>query len=330
MSNGAYCSDVRLGRILRNTFVDQLRGISILMVLFGHLLRNLVWWVLNLPEWATAKIITSAYYGVSIFFVISWYLITRNIRTANRRPTGHILPNILRAAHRPNCSSTITPDYRKRMPHGCSRNRDKPAKSAQRPSMDLSAGFSAWQQLMPHTDSTYVPLWSLSVEETFYIFLPRVCVMVVTKSKTDHRIDLRGPDRLLLPIGACLYLYFFQHIRPVGDGRPCRHSCSETAGYRRPALATFAAVERTGRVGVLYLTTSVDNLKWVSAVALSAAIYLVGSPLVLKPSSAPLRLVEFFGFLSYEIYTCSTWWSHGDGNFKHLGSTARLIAGFFS
>jgi peptidoglycan/LPS O-acetylase OafA/YrhL len=61
---------------MRNAQIDRLRGIAILAVLIGHSPRFIGQWQPVLPFSLYEHVVTGAYYGVTIFFVISGYLIT--------------------------------------------------------------------------------------------------------------------------------------------------------------------------------------------------------------------------------------------------------------
>jgi peptidoglycan/LPS O-acetylase OafA/YrhL len=152
---------------LRNVYIDRLRGVSILLVLFGHSLRYFSSWAQDFPVWITHQIVTSAYYGVSVFFVISGYLITSkfvrpgddrihlDLRKFYVQRIGRIIPPL---------SLLIVVSFSLAVYYGAAVD---VAKIISGLTCILRLDFFAAAKLIPHTESSYDALWSLAVEEAF-------------------------------------------------------------------------------------------------------------------------------------------------------------------
>jgi peptidoglycan/LPS O-acetylase OafA/YrhL len=162
----------------RNGFIDRLRGLAILIVLFGHSLRYGYYWVETFPGWAAAYVIDGSYYGVSIFFAISGYLITGKFI----RPMSDVLHVEPRDFYIKRIGRIIPPLLLLIVVSAAIAT----AMGARFGAADLVKGllwilqfdFGSAAAVIPHTDSSWDALWSLSVEETFYVFLPLVALLV--------------------------------------------------------------------------------------------------------------------------------------------------------
>jgi len=167
----------------RNILIDLLRGISILMVVFSHF--NVIGNVVNTQNYhllgrSLADILQGmGYYGVVVFFVISGFLITSmTIRRYDKLPNinisefwwfrfSRIMPMLTL------CIISIVVFDLYKLPQ-CSINS----------SDDLIRGISSilsfrFNEIMGSVlPSSWNPLWSLSVEEMFYLFFPLLCVLL--------------------------------------------------------------------------------------------------------------------------------------------------------
>lgn len=189
----------RLGRL---DGVDVLRGASVLQVTLHHIhLRFL----LNgydvdhaLPGVVNQVLYWSGYYAVIVFFVISGFLITR-LSIARWGQLGHIHAGrfyLMRAARILPCLLVLLLVISTLHLMGASEFTIRP--------QSASLGQALWAALTfrvnwleGHHD--YLPgcwdiLWSLSVEETFYLAFPLVCLL------------MRREWALLLPLGCLLVL----------------------------------------------------------------------------------------------------------------------------
>jgi peptidoglycan/LPS O-acetylase OafA/YrhL len=166
----------------RNLRIDALRGFSILLVMFGHSLRHLPWWTQDFYPAVAHQIVTSAYYGVTVFFVISGFLITGkflrpgdalhlDLRRFYVQRIGRIIPPL---------ALLVVVTAAVAIHYGAPIDISKMARGLL---LILQFNFGEAAALMPHTESAYDPLWSLAIEETFYVFLPLVCLLVLTRSR---------------------------------------------------------------------------------------------------------------------------------------------------
>ncbi len=169
--------------------IDLARSFSILAVLANHLGPNYLTRPSASPFWAQAwfKLWANGHYGVPIFFVISGYLITRvlagqpkglfhpDFRDFYSRRVGRILPllmlTVLLALLLVTVCSPLSPQYIFCFsdPH-----------TSLNPVLWASIAFFSmnWYLMSPlagHAKSlmaAWTILWSLSIEEQFYLFYP--------------------------------------------------------------------------------------------------------------------------------------------------------------
>lgn len=182
MTDGSAAPSAKKGR---NPGIDLLRGLSILFVILNHLglripLKKSVLADV-LPPWFLSRLNYNGYEAVFVFFVISGFLIAGNalqrwgglaqidLRTFYARRFARIVPcllvliAVLSVLH-----LLAVPDY-----------------TISRPGQSLSGAI--WAALGLHLNwyeghTGYLPgnwdvLWSLSIEEVFYIGFPLVCLL---------------------------------------------------------------------------------------------------------------------------------------------------------
>jgi peptidoglycan/LPS O-acetylase OafA/YrhL len=287
----------------RNFYIDRLRGISILLVLCGHSMRYIGWWTQEFPAWFASHIITSAYYGVSIFFVISGFLITgkfvrrgddrlqMDVRRFYIQRIGRIVPPLSLLI----MVSGVLAIY-------CGAMVDL-AKISRGLTYILELNFSAAETLIPHSESSYDPLWSLSIEEGFYIVLPMLCLLIVTQSRLVICL-IAAVITGFLYRSENIYIYsFFGTFDQLATGGLLAiyvPRLREWIGTER--LYWFRWASLVGIAALCLLTDVQTNQRYVSVIELMAALYIIGAPPTVTRSFLPLRLTELFGALSYEIY----------------------------
>lgn len=289
-------------RLSRNAHVDRLRGISILVVLAGHSLRYGGFWAESFPTWFREQIITSAIYGVTIFFVISGFLINGkfvrsdsdmidiDLRNFYLQRIGRIVPPLLLLV---SVSLVIALALGQPFDLG---------KIARGFTCLLQLDFNAAARLIPHTESSYDPLWSLAIEEQFYVILPLLCLMVTRKHRLIFILTLFVVFGLLYRTKYSYSYAFFGTFDQIAIGGlaailgpklAVRVSAPTMIGLRIVGLAGLA---------ILYATTSYMHPAYLSLVALCAAAYIAGSIRPASEGRLALRPLESIGIFSYEIY----------------------------
>jgi peptidoglycan/LPS O-acetylase OafA/YrhL len=291
----------------RSPGVDRLRGVAILLVLFHHFSlayrlgdTRLAQMVGADALWALGR---NGNYGVTMFFVISGYLITSN---AQRRwgaldqvaPGGfyalraaRILPNlllllalvtVLGAAGLAIFQSKVTPWLV-----------DLAALSFWMNALVISAGW---------VNYALAVLWSLSVEEVFYLAFPLFCRVLKRDSWLLGFLAvlvLVGPlYRLTHQSEDEAYLYgYFACFDAIAIG-----CATAVLGRRVTLVGAPAAMLRAGTalaMAFLYLLWPIGeaNILGVSAMALGTAVLLLA-----RRDRPGIRWLGWFGRLSYELY----------------------------
>ncbi len=306
----------------RNPGIDLLRGVSILLVLLNHigirirLMHGILAGVL--PKQVLTDITYNGGEGVIIFFVISGFLIATNsmqrwgslgtidARAFYARRASRILPclvglvailSVLHLAH--------VPDYLIRNPQ---QSLPKAIASAFGLYLNWFEGHTGY---LP---ASWDVLWSLSIEEVFYIGFPLVCLLL-------------RKDWILAPVLAVLALSQPFALRSI-VGNPIWREKAYLPGMAAIAMGVLAAIaaahikrDRRGlrialiAVGACGVFTDLgfeDNFfhpmgYWVIfLLTLSAACLVLGFHLqagaVPGWSLAGTGWLQSYGRLSYEIY----------------------------
>lgn len=300
----------RLGKDpTRNAWVDYLRGTSIILVLATHI-ASVLTAVADGPVWRL--FVSSGYFGVCLFFVISGFLITQGIYNrfgtlgaislrafyANR--ARRILPGLLLTLTvlwillKRSPGMFFVPDFGTRLWYVATfRYNDY--------RLAHGTGILAWDVL-----------WSLSIEEMFYFFYPVLC-------------RLLAPRRLLIPLlaVACVFGPLFRAYWHKGteDSQFAFGGCVGLLALGcLTAVAAKSWAEPHGKrcASVLIgagLAIIVASALWVPGVqrtlagGFGAAVFLLGASRLQRVAPpARLRWLGFLpllgaaGRLSYEIY----------------------------
>ncbi|MBU9517543.1 acyltransferase [Burkholderia multivorans] len=303
----------------RNARIDLLRGISILLVLLHHF---------NIPyalgdttvarafgRDAVHAVVRNGNYGVTMFFVISGYLITSNarrrwgnlgaidVRTFYVSRVARIVPCLLLLlAIVDGLAAAGVPVFMNHAPQGVAVSLWLVNLASLTFWMNVLIGAYGW------VNYALGVLWSLSVEEVFYLSFPLLCVAL----RRDARlfafwtcIAAIGPLYRLTHAddeGGFLYAYFacFDGIA-IGC---CTALLAERARWQTLAAKPVQSIVAIAMI-VLYLAWPIaqSHVLGVTAMALGTAVLLIGSHAASAPTRgrllAPLR---WSGRLSYELY----------------------------
>jgi peptidoglycan/LPS O-acetylase OafA/YrhL len=301
---------------LRNARIDVIRGISILLVLFHHfniayhlndtLLAKTFGWS------AVQAVARNGNYGVTMFFVISGYLITSN---ADRRwvSLGTIDARAfygLRLARIVPCLLLLLAMVNGLAIGGVTIFQNH-ALSGPPVSVWIVnlASLTFWMNVLigAHGWVNYPlgVLWSLSVEEVFYLSFPLLCLTL----RQDSRLMVFWAVMIVIgPLyrfahqgdeGGFLYAYFacFDGIA-IGC---CTALLAKRNDLHRFATTVVQAIV-VAAMGFLYLYRPIGktNVLGVTAMAFGTAVLLLGAHH--RSSARDLAGIAWFGRLSYELY----------------------------
>jgi peptidoglycan/LPS O-acetylase OafA/YrhL len=286
----------------RNSFIDRLRGVAILIVLLGHSIRYGGNWVESFPSWFATYVVQSGFYGVSIFFAISGYLITSKfispgttalgveVRDFYIKRIGRIVPPLALLMAASGAIATAM---------GATAGVADLAKGAL---WILQFDFASAKTVIPHTESSWDPLWSLSVEETFYVFLPLVALLAVsTRALAACLISAVIAGLFYKTTGGSPYAFFGAFDQLAIGGLAAIYAPALRIRLSGRSSQVLRWIGLTA-IGSLYFTAPFSQPYWTTCVALATAVYIAGSQIKPAYSGRVFRAVERFGILSYEIY----------------------------
>ncbi|MCO1346588.1 acyltransferase [Burkholderia vietnamiensis] len=309
------------GADMRNRKIDFLRGFSILLVLFHHFniayrlddtaLSHVFGWN------AVRAVARNGNYGVTMFFVISGYLITKN---AMRRwsELGHVDIGTfyaLRIARIVPCLLLLLAIVNALALAGIAIFQNhSPAGTPVSFWLVNLASLTFWMNVLvgSHGWTNYAlgVLWSLSVEEVFYLSFPLLCVA------------LRREARLVVFWLSCIVagpVYRFFHQGDEGDYLYAYLACFDAIAIGCCAALLARKVKWHGRaqtmftgltaagMALVYLSWPIgqSNVLGVTAIAFGTAVLLLAANCAAGTSLRPARvsaLIEALGKLSYELY----------------------------
>jgi peptidoglycan/LPS O-acetylase OafA/YrhL len=307
---------------LRNRQIDLIRGVAILLVLLNHF--NIAYRLNDTSlagvfGWdAVRAVARNGNYGVTMFFVVSGYLITSN---AERRWAG--LANIgvrafytLRAARILPCLLLLLAVVNLMAVSGVKIFQNRP-QGGELVSFWLAnfASLTFWMNVLigRHGWFNYPlgVLWSLSVEEVFYLSFPLLCLLLRRKARLLafwavviiagplYRFANQGDE------GSYLYAYLasFDGIA-IGC---CTALLAQRLALRGPAARVWQGVVAV-MMAVLYLWRPIGqtNVLGVTGMAFGTAVLLLGAAGQpageVRRGVPPLAALGWFGRLSYELY----------------------------
>jgi peptidoglycan/LPS O-acetylase OafA/YrhL len=302
--------------------VDLLRSLAIFFVLMNHVNMRLmsakVPYTAGLPRELVIALIWNAQYGVQMFFAVSGFLITStalrrwgNLSRVSRRdfyilrfariaPLLLSLLAVLSILHAANIHDFVIPATR--------------ASLGQALFAALTFHVNVLEARHGYLPGNWDVLWSLSVEEVFYLFFPLVCVLL---RRTKWVVALLLAFVVLGPFARTVWSH----------GNPVSQEYSYLGGMDAIALgcltAIFVARGRrfsrpvlwtTGGAGVAFLAFVLAHPFWVHFMAyprngLDMTIIGVGTCMVIITAAhtrwrSPRALSPFLllGRRSYEIY----------------------------
>ncbi|MFJ3055906.1 acyltransferase family protein [Herbaspirillum sp. NPDC087042] len=304
---------------MRNPRIDALRGIAILLVLFHHF--NIAYrlegtWLAAAFGWPAVRAVArNGNYGVIIFFAISGFLITSNVchrwqgigqiglADFYRLRIARILPGLLLLL--------CLVDLLAVAGLAIFQNRVVDGSSLPMWRVNLAAAAFHMNALIARHGWVNYPLgvlWSLAVEEVFYLAFPLACLAL----KSERR--LLALMALVIVIGP---LYRFAHPNDEGEFLYGYWACFDSIaiGCCTAILSRnggFTWLERRGvrialgaSMALLYLAWPIAQSKVLgcTAMAAGAALLLVAAQRKRPPrATLAARVLAACGRLSYELY----------------------------
>ncbi|EMD9443699.1 acyltransferase, partial [Burkholderia cepacia] len=303
----------------RNARIDLLRGVSIVLVLLHHFnipysLRETS--LARVFGWETVHaVVRNGNYGVTMFFAISGYLITSNarhrwgnlgavdVRAFYVSRVARIVPCLLLLLALVNgLAAAGVPIFRNHAPEGVAVSFWLVNLASLTFWMNVLIGAYGW------VNYALGVLWSLSVEEVFYLSFPLLCIalrrdarlvafwVAVAAIGPVYRFTHAGDE------GGFLYAYFasFDGIA-IGC---CTALLAERKSWQRLAAPLVQGLVAAA-MAALYLAWPIakSHVAGVTAMALGTAVLLIGAHVNGTRAQgrllAPLRRA---GTLSYELY----------------------------
>lgn len=310
-------------RDTRNSRIDQLRGLSIFLVLLHHFdiaykLSPTILGSLIGPDIVRA-IVRNGNYGVTIFFVISGFLITSNATSRwpsldrietqvfYRLRAARILPNLLLLLLIVALLALVgLPLFQSRMPATM-----EPVSPIIVYGAALSFTTNVLVERLGWVNYPLGVLWSLAVEGVFYLTFPWVCRILkqpVVIASFWILIALIGPWYRSLyqgEEGAYLYAYF-----AAFDGIAIGCLAALIAARRSPPSKVLTWLAPLAGLGMfaIYLSAPISdsNIWGVTLIALGSAVLLLSWEQRTGQTRSRLqRALGFFqwsGRQSYELY----------------------------
>ena len=335
--------------------VDVLRGISIVLVVLLHARLRLLFASASLkgtlPRPLLHLLFSNGDNGVVVFFAISGFLITLTasrrfgglanigaatfyrIRFARIAPPLLLLLAVLTALHLSHWEPFVVTAKQGGLPRALL--------------AALTFTLNWWEGMRGYLPANWDVLWSLSVEEMFYLFFPVACLVL----RRNTRAGIVG---FLLLLAAFVVLGPLARALWTGDGVwqeksylggmdaiafGCLTALLTLRLQRRPVpLATglLLSLQLLGAtlIALIFWYPAHPVMAWIGKTALYGTVLALGACLIMLPSvlrnrpgsafTAPLR---WFGRHSYEVYLThefpvvllTLWYEHR----KHAGQPTR-------
>jgi peptidoglycan/LPS O-acetylase OafA/YrhL len=302
----------------RNQRIDLIRGISIFLVLFHHFnipYRLADTWLSQLVGWNIVRAVArNGNYGVTMFFVVSGFLITSHAQP-RWGSLGTINPPVfygLRAARILPCLVLLLAMVNLLGLNGVAifQNHPEGGSSVSFWLVDL-ASLTFWMNVLMAQlgwlNYALCVLWSLSVEEVFYFSFPILCRLLRRESRLIALwvlFVIIGPIwRLTHQDDEAGFLYAYLACFD-GIAIGC---CAALLSKHLPATRSGTAglqVSVAGSMAFLYLYRPISetNVYGVTLMALGTAVLLITAPRQAAAGSPLLEPLRRCGRLSYELY----------------------------
>ena len=306
----------------RNPGIDLLRGLSILLVVMHHAALRIPLEKGVLGEWLPERFLYGIQYdgfeAVFLFFVISGFLITSNslgrwgtlaaidAKAFYRRRAARIVPCLLALVAVLSALALLgVPHYTMEQP-----------KQTLSGAVLSALGFwvNVYQARTGWLPAGWGVLWSLSIEEAFYLAFPLVCLLL-------GRTRLLVPGLVLLALSIPVVRANIHHAEIWSEQNYLQGMAAIATGVLaallvrrwpapRPSTVRWTmALGVVGLLAVFFAGTELWHtlrLKYMLVLTFSAAAVVIASYWRAAASSPPpmraFAWLRSFGRLSYEIY----------------------------
>lgn len=273
-------------RMMRNYKIDVLRGISILLVLIHHFnipykLHDTFLGIPVFGESLSTLVARNGNYGVTMFFVISGFLITQHTLERNHslaqinlkdfyiRRIARIVPClVLLVAIVTVLGGMGLKPFMNQAPNGIEVSYG----------LTVFAAFSFWMNILiienGWVNYALGVLWSLSVEEVFYLAFPILCIALG-----------RGKGFIVFLLVVIVYAPYFRSLHFAEEsGAYLYHYFSSFDGIAMGCLTAFFAQNMHGNIQILKLVIPI-----VSALMITLYLY------------APIKEVSTWGISVFAV-----------------------------
>ena len=309
-------------RMMRNYKIDVLRGISILLVLIHHFnipykLHDTFLGIPVFGESLSTLVARNGNYGVTMFFVISGFLITQHTLERNHslaqinlkdfyiRRIARIVPClVLLVAIVTVLGGMGLKPFMNQAPNGIEVSYG----------LTVFAAFSFWMNILiienGWVNYALGVLWSLSVEEVFYLAFPILCIALG-----------RGKGFIVFLLVVIVYAPYFRSLHFAEEsGAYLYHYFSSFDGIAMGCLTTLFAQNMHGKIHIpklvipiifalmitLYLYAPIKEVStWgisVFAVLSAILIFCFAKNPQAESSSIISKALVWIGQRSYEMY----------------------------
>ena len=324
-----------LNSVGRNAAIDLIRGLAILAVILGHLYIHLPF-ANQWPQWLVDILFFGGYYGVRVFFVISGFLIAQsimhkwgslpqvNLRRFYLMRFARIVPCLIALIVILSALDLF------KVPGFTLVGTTLPQAIFAALTFRMN---SLVAELNGHIVGAWFVLWSLSVEEVFYLFFPLLC-LVFKKQRW-----------LILVLGIFIVIGPFSRVFGVTEGRQDYSYLSCMDGIAFGVLAALFVAKNPNLksrgfvlsglclVVLVFCLRHVTYLLGLTKANLNVTALELGIALMLVAfSQNTLRLrgtrfLQWYGRNSYEVYlTHMLVIALGTAIFKGMGFVLPLYA----